>query len=190
MYSTFLYLNVCLYLYWKLGNNLDSGNGTMRVKPGNIRNLRGLYNGWLEGSRVGGATLNKFQEEIECEELSADFVRRLSWQQPEKCSPRLQELFGKYLIVLFYILIFISSKTQYNKENFKDWKLNLFFLKITVPSPTHKTPSDYIEGILFGINDGTNVTSRGVNAIDNDNESPPPLPLRQPRVARPPVWFD
>lgn len=65
--------------------------------------------------------------------------------------------------------------------------LNIFFLQTTVPSPTHKTPSDYIEGILFGINDGSNVTSRGVNAIDNDNESPPPLPLRQPRVARPPV---
>ena len=99
---------------------MDSGNGTMRVKPGNIRNLRGLYNGWLEGSRVGGATLNKFQEEIECEELSADFVRRLSWQQPEKCSPRLQELFGKNLIRPCYMLIFTSSKTQFDKENVKD----------------------------------------------------------------------
>ena len=83
---------------------MDSGNGTMRVKPGNIRNLRGLYNGWLEGSRVGGSTLNKSQEEIECEELSADFVRRLSWQQPEKCSSRLQELFGKYWIMPRYIV--------------------------------------------------------------------------------------
>ena len=74
---------------------MDSGNGTMRVKPGNNRALRGLYNGWYDGNRNGG-TLNKFQEEIECEELSAEFVRRLSWQLPEKCSPRLQELFSKF----------------------------------------------------------------------------------------------
>jgi hypothetical protein len=65
----------------------------MRVKPGNDRALRGLYNGWYNGSRCNGA-VNKFQEEIECEELSAEFVKRLSWHQPEKYNPRLQELFG------------------------------------------------------------------------------------------------
>ena len=67
----------------------------MRVKAGNNRALRGLYNGWYEGSR---SNLNKFQEEIECEQLSAEFVKRLSWHQPEKCNSRLQELFGTYLI--------------------------------------------------------------------------------------------
>ena len=66
----------------------------MRVKAGNNRALRGLYNGWYEGSRTN---VNKFQEEIECEQLSAEFVKRLSWHQPEKCNPRLQELFGKYI---------------------------------------------------------------------------------------------
>ena len=78
-----------------LGNNLDSGNGTLRVKSGNNGALRGLYSGWL-GEHRSGAKLSKFQEEIECEELSAEFVRRLSWHQPEKCNPRLQELFGNY----------------------------------------------------------------------------------------------
>ena len=77
-----------------LGNNLDSGNGTMRVKSGNNSAFRGLYNGWYDASRTSGV-VSKFQEEIECEELSAEFVRRLSWQQPEKCNPRLQELFGE-----------------------------------------------------------------------------------------------
>ena len=44
-----------------------------------------------------------------------------------------------------------------------------------------------MEGILFGINDTTNV-SNSTKTVEND-ESPPPLPLRQPRVARPPVRF-
>ena len=89
--------NIRVHNYYPLnilGNNLDSGNGTMRVKAGNNRALRGLYNGWYEGSRTNGV-VNKFQEEIECEQLSAEFVKRLSWHQPEKCNPRLQELFGK-----------------------------------------------------------------------------------------------
>ena len=42
-----------------------------------------------------------------------------------------------------------------------------------------------MEGILFGINQ----TSEGSNnpKPDENDESPPPLPLRQPRVVRPPV---
>ena len=42
-----------------------------------------------------------------------------------------------------------------------------------------------MEGILFGINEATSVTNI-TKPVDND-ESPPPLPLRQPRVVRPPV---
>ena len=80
----------------------------MRVKPGSNRALQGLYSGWYESSRANGVA-NKFQEEIECEQLSAEFVKRLSWHQPEKCNPRLQELFGKYKI---------SAKNYYrNKLN-------------------------------------------------------------------------
>ena len=66
-------------------------------------------------------------------------------------------------------------------------KITMFSLifEISVPSPAHKTPSDYMEGILFGINEATSVTNI-TKPVDND-ESPPPLPLRQPRVVRPPV---
>ena len=42
-----------------------------------------------------------------------------------------------------------------------------------------------MEGILFGINEATRITNIE-KSVEND-ESPPPLPLRQPRVARPPV---
>ena len=75
---------------------MDSGNGTMRVKLGNSSAFRGIYNGWYDGRRMLAGGINKFQEEIECEELSAEFVKRLSWQQPEKCNTRLQELFGEH----------------------------------------------------------------------------------------------
>ena len=40
---------------------------------------------------VGKSTLARHA----AEQLSAEFVKRLSWHQPEKCNPRLQELFGK-----------------------------------------------------------------------------------------------
>ena len=74
------------------------------MKSGSNNALRGLYNGWYGGSRSGG-TFCKFPEEIDCEELSAEFVRRLSWQQPEKCNSRLQELFGKKQIFIKLALV-------------------------------------------------------------------------------------
>ena len=59
---------------------------------------------------------------------------------------------------------------------------------VSVPSPAHKTPSHYMEGILFGINEASDETNHPKPG-END-ESPPPLPLRQPRVVRPPVLND
>ena len=45
-----------------------------------------------------------------------------------------------------------------------------------------------MEGILFGINEASDETNHPKPG-END-ESPPPLPLRQPRVVRPPVLND
>ena len=59
-------------------------------------------------------------------------------------------------------------------------------LQNVVPSPAHKTPSHYMEGILFGINQ-TSEGSNNPKPDENDESPPPPLPLRQPRVVRPPV---
>ena len=92
----------------------------MRVKPGSNRALQGLYSGWYESSRANGVA-NKFQEEIECEQLSAEFVKRLSWHQPGKCNPRLQELFGKYQI---------SVKDFYRSKIISDLVVSLSVFKI------------------------------------------------------------
>ena len=43
-----------------------------------------------------------------------------------------------------------------------------------------------MEGILFGINQ-TSEGSNNPKPDENDESPPPPLPLRQPRVVRPPV---
>ena len=43
-----------------------------------------------------------------------------------------------------------------------------------------------MEGILFGINESSDETNRP-KVGENDESPPPPLPLRQPRVVRPPV---
>ena len=60
------------------------------------------------------------------------------------------------------------------------------YLYVLVPSPAHKTPSHYMEGILFGINQTSEATNDS-RLDENDESPPPPLPLRQPRVVRPPV---
>ena len=43
-----------------------------------------------------------------------------------------------------------------------------------------------MEGILFGINQTSEATNNS-RLDENDESPPPPLPLRQPRVVRPPV---